>query len=112
MRHRASVRSGAPTAKAKPTLDANGRERPAFLNDLPADPELERLAQAFERGDYATVRRGARRLLELSKNASVREAARELVERTEPDPLMKYLLGIAVALLLFLILYVYRNPVH
>ncbi|AUX48060.1 hypothetical protein SOCE26_095870 [Sorangium cellulosum] len=70
--------------------------------ELPRDPELERLLQAFERGDYALVRADAGRLAKEAERAEVRRAARELLRRIEPDPLaVKLLLG-AIALLVFL----------
>ena len=39
----------------------------------------------------------------------VRAAARELLIRIEPDPLMKYLLAGAILLLLFLTFYAYSH---
>ncbi|KYF60559.1 hypothetical protein [Sorangium cellulosum] len=42
---------------------------------LPRDPELARLEQAFERGDYALVRAGAKRLLSKADPDELRGAA-------------------------------------
>lgn len=104
--------SPAAKAKAGPTprpLDAEGRERPGFLLEFPDDPELQRLARAFEEGNYETVRLGAPKLAETTTDARVRGAARELRRRIDPDPLMKYLLWVAIALFVFVVWYTYQN---
>ncbi len=79
-------------------LDAQGRERAEFLLDLPEDAELEPLIAAFERGDYRRVREGAPGVAARHADPSVQAAARELLRRIEPDPLVKFLYGAAVAL--------------
>ncbi|HEX3776673.1 MAG TPA: hypothetical protein VHV51_19505 [Polyangiaceae bacterium] len=91
------------------SLNAEGRERPHFVLDFPDDPELQRLVRAFEAGDYATVRSGAPRLAETTENPTVAAAARELRKRIDPDPLMKYLLCVALALFVFVVWYTYQN---
>jgi hypothetical protein len=93
-------------------LNVDGRERPAFLLEFPVDPELQRLARAFEVGNYEAVRLGAPRLIETTEDAAVRDAARELRRRIEPDPLMKYLLWVAIALFVFVVWYTYQNHSH
>lgn len=75
--------------------------RPSFSEQYPRTPELDALVEAFARGDYARVRAEAPEL----KNApdeAVGKAARELVERTEPDPLAVKLMWITAALLVAL----------
>ena len=99
--------SGAPPEPEKPTLDAAGRERPRFVLHFPSDPELDELVRAFERGNYAHVRQKAPELAARTEIPEVREAALELRRRLDPDPLLKYLLGLSVALLLFLTIYLY-----
>ncbi len=99
------------TTKREP-LDAAGRERPRFLLDFPKDPELDKLIAAFESGDYSTTLTGARELAGKSKRRRVREAAMELAHRTQPDPLMKYLLLASVVLLVFLTLHSYFSHGH
>lgn len=93
--------------RTRPPLDAQGRERPRFVLEFPSDPELDALVAAFERGNYALVRREAPALAARTTDEAVRRAALELRERLDPDPLLGYLLGVAVALLLFLTLYFY-----
>lgn len=93
-------------------LDADGRERPRFLLKYPKDPELQLLVAAFERGDYQAVNQGAPALIKKTKDKRVRRAAKELVERTRPDPLMKYLLIISVLLLLYLVAVAYSQHGH
>ena len=91
------------------SLNADGRERPGFLLEFPDDPELQRLVQAFEAGNYEAVRLGAPKLVETTEDAAVRGAARELRRRIDPDPLMKYLLWVAIALFVFVVWYSYQN---
>ena len=76
-----------------------------------ADPENKESARvrctlrtAFERGDYAALRRQA---AALPKDATEgdRSLARALVGRTRPDPLVYVLLGITAALLVGLTVY-------
>lgn len=73
-------------------------DRPAFAAGYPDDPALARLVETFVRGDYRAVRAGATALAK-SEDPAVRDAARDLVSRTEADPLAK-----AVLLLTFLLL--------
>ncbi len=103
------------TAEAKkegPEYDVSGAERAAFLAWFPEDPELDQLVRAYEVGNYAYVREHAGKLAEKSEDDKVRSAARELLARIEPDPLMKFLLLGAVALLVFLTLFAYRSHGH
>jgi hypothetical protein len=90
-------------------LNADGRERPGFLLEFPADPELQRLVRAFEAGNYEAVREGAPKLAAQTEDPAVRGAARELRRRIDPDPLMKYLLWVAIALFVFVVWYTYQN---
>ncbi len=90
-------------------LDAAGRERPRFLLSFPSDPELARLAAAFEAGNYALVRAEAEGLAERTQSPAVRAAALELRRRIGPDPLAKYLLALTAALLLFLTWFAYGH---
>jgi hypothetical protein len=105
------VEPAAPVAPKEATipLNAQGRERPRFLLAFPQDPELDRLVRAFEAGDYRSVREGAPKLVEASEDPIVRASARELARRIEPDPLMKYLLGVALALFVFVVWYTYQG---
>ena len=90
-------------------LDASGRERPRFLLGFPQHPELQRLAAAFEAGNYALVRAEAEAVAERTDNPAVRDAALELRRRIEPDPLVKYLLALTTALLLSLAYWAYHH---
>lgn len=101
-----------PAASEPRTLDAQGRERPTFVHTFPADPELERLVSAFERGDYALVRREAAAVAAAAADPAVRRAARELRRRIDPDPLARYLLFVGVALLVVLVAWTYGTPHH
>jgi hypothetical protein len=93
-------------------LDADGMARPRFLLDFPEDPELERLIAAFESGNYAFVREHAPRLAERAADPAVRDAARELRRRIEPDPLARYLLVASILLLVFLVTWTYLGHDH
>lgn len=83
--------------------------RARFLDTLPDDPALASLAEAFEAGNYARVRDEAPRLAVESEREDVRAAARELLTRIEPDPLMKYLLVLALLLLLGVTAFAYGS---
>ena len=96
-------------AETPPALNAEGRERPRFLLEFPNDPALQQLVQAFEAGNYQAVRQGAVKLLESTEDPIVRAAARELRRRIEPDPLMKYLLFVALGLFVFVVWLVYKG---
>jgi hypothetical protein len=92
-------------------LNARGEERPRFLLEFPHDPELEPLIEAFEAGNYARVRERAPAVLKNSSDPAVQRAAAELLERIEPDPLVKLLLGVAIGLFLFIVVWVYLTQV-
>jgi hypothetical protein len=75
---------------------------PRFARDFPRDPELDRLVVAFTKGDYASVRAGAPKLVEAAEDVAVKDAARRLLGATRPDPAVKLLLLLTGALLAFL----------
>ena len=109
---RESAKSKAPRKSPKPRTRGrkSGRRRharPAFLASFPEDPDLAPVVAAFERGDYAAVREQAARLAKHAESKRVRRAAKELLDRIEPDPLAKLLLLAAAALLLFLVIWAY-----
>ncbi|HOU91852.1 MAG TPA: hypothetical protein PLU22_12445 [Polyangiaceae bacterium] len=99
-----------PAGRRRPTRDAQGRDRPAFVLDFPSDPALDPLVAAFERGDFRWVRREAPRVARDAASPAVRRAALELRRRIDPDPVAVALLGIAVALLAFLVVWTYAIP--
>jgi len=103
-------RGHADAGRPRPARDAQGRDRPTFVLDFPRDPALDRLVTAFERGDYRTVRREAPRVARDAASPAVRRAALELRRRIDPDPVAVALLGIAVALLAFLVVWTYAFP--
>jgi hypothetical protein len=104
-----SARADQATPEDKAALDASGRERPRFLLKFPPDPELDRLVQAFERGNYALLRAEAEAVAERAEDPRVRDAALELKRRIEPDPLVKYLLALALGVLLFVAYFAYHQ---
>ena len=75
---------------------------PSFAEDFPANDELERLVDAFARGDYLTVRNDAPKLAASTDDPEVEKAAEILRERIEPDPTSKLLFVFAAVLLAFL----------
>jgi hypothetical protein len=99
----------APDVVPDAPLNADGRERPRFLLEFPADPELQRLVRAFEAGNYQAVREGAPQLAERTEDPIVRAAARELRRRIDPDPLLKYLLWVSLALFVFVVWHTYQG---
>jgi hypothetical protein len=88
-----------PRRKRKKIAPADGR--PAFAAAYPRHPDVDRLLQAFEAGNFAYVRAEAPRVMERSDGA-VREAARDLRRRIDADPTSVFLWGLGVALLVFL----------
>jgi hypothetical protein len=98
-----------PAEPEPPPLTADGRERPLFVLGFPKDLELERLVQAFEAGNYAFVREEAPKLAERASSEAVRQAARELTRRIEPDPLIKLLLALSFALFVALAVWAYKT---
>jgi len=85
------------------------RAVPEFARAFPEDPDLSRLLAAFEAGDYRTVREQAPKLAARTENAAVRKAVLDLKRRTEPDPVQLYLLGLTLALLVFLTVWFYLH---
>jgi len=79
--------------------------QPSFARDFPRDPALDALVEAFVQGDYARVRADAAKLAESAHDDEVGRAARELVRRTQADPLTVWLLILASALLVALSVY-------
>ena len=67
------------------------------------------MVRAFEAGNYRAVREGAAKLAESTEDPLVRASARELARRIEPDPLMKYLLFVALGLFVFVVWYTYQG---
>lgn len=78
---------------------------PAFAADFPAHPELDALVKAFAKGDYAAVRERAPKLAAEADEESVKEAAKLLRARIEPDPTARVFFGLTAALLVFLSIY-------
>jgi hypothetical protein len=95
--------------EARPRLNALGEERPAFMLEFPDDPELEALMLAFELGNFAKVRAEAKPLAQRTSDEAVRRAALELRRRIDPDPLILVLLGLSIALFVFLAAWVYAR---
>jgi len=77
-----------------------------------SDPRLAALVLAFKEGNYAEVRRGAPELVRTSENDEVKSAARELMSRTQADPLMVWLLVLTGLLLGTLSLYWMTRGAH
>ncbi|HYQ45535.1 MAG TPA: hypothetical protein VER11_26290 [Polyangiaceae bacterium] len=98
-----------PSVSTGAVLNAEGRERPRFLLEFPDDPALQQLVREFEAGNYRAVREGAVKLAEATEDPIVRAAARELARRIEPDPLMKYLLFVALGLFVFIVWSTYQG---
>jgi hypothetical protein len=88
-------------------LDAQGRHRPRFVLGFPNDPDLMELSAAYERGDFAFVRKHAAALIDKSPDPVVRAAAKELRRRIDPDPQVVWLLCLALGLLVFLGVWTY-----
>jgi hypothetical protein len=77
-------------------------KRPVFARSYPSDPEVDRLLQAFEAGNYGLVRTDATALADRTEDEAVRDAALDLRRRIEPTPTSVYLWAIGVGLVVFL----------
>lgn len=86
--------------------------RPAFLDELPESELLEPLVAAFVAGNYGRLRELADALAKQTNDSEILEAARELVARTEPDPLSKKLLGLSILFFVFVVGWVYLYHAH
>lgn len=86
--------------------------RAEFLEDLPDAPELQPLIDAFAEGNYARLRSLERELRSTTSDPELLALARELVERTEPDPLAKKLLGLSILFFLLIVGWVYLHNAH
>ncbi len=86
--------------RKKPKKQAD--KRPAFARSYPRNPEIDRLLQAFEAGNYGLVRSEAGALAERTDDDASRDAALDLRRRIEPGPTSVYLWAIGVALVVFL----------
>jgi hypothetical protein len=80
-------------------------QRASFAARFPRDPALDALLDAFDRGDFAAVKRGANAIALGDASDDVKKAAREVLARTRPDPLSALFFGLAGALLVFLSIY-------
>lgn len=90
-------------------FDRDGRERPRFIFTYPDDPELSQLTAAFERGDFRSVGAGAKVLAENATDPEVRAAARDLLLRIQPDPLVRMFWLVAVMVFTFLVVWSYSQ---
>ncbi|HMA94907.1 MAG TPA: hypothetical protein VKP30_19585 [Polyangiaceae bacterium] len=86
--------------------------RPAFIDELPESELLDPLVAAFVDGNYAHLRELERALAKDAKDPEILEAARELVARTEPDPLSKKLLGLSILFFVLVVGWVYFYHAH
>ncbi len=105
----------------KPEATADARSQadgyPSFAREFPRDAALDRLVDAFARGDYARVRADAPALAaDTDASDEVRAAASTLLEQLRPDPGAKVLFALAAALLVFLsgwwIAHAHERPQH
>lgn len=69
--------------------------RLSFTRGFPRAPELDALVEAFERGDYAHVRKEAPKLVAASTDKEIRRSAMTLIGRTKPDAVAVGLLVLA-----------------
>lgn len=82
-------------------------EQPEFLWSFPESPELEPAVDAFLNGNYRDVRRLCDDLLKRDLDPDIHSAARELLRRLTPDPLIKGVLWGSFVLLALIVLWAY-----
>ncbi len=86
------------------------RTVPSFARDFPRHPQLDRVLDLFERGNYHLARKEAVLLVQSKEDEAVRKAAKEIVKRISPEPLAMYFMAIASALLVILAGYYWTHP--
>ncbi|WP_394848157.1 hypothetical protein LZC95_11910 [Pendulispora brunnea] len=72
---------------------------PSFARSFPRNESLDDLVRAFASGNYRKIHVQAPELASRATDPAVRDAARVLLERLQPDPLAKIILLAAVMLL-------------
>lgn len=98
--------------KKKRKKKAKAREGvPAFASRFPKNEALDALLAAFERGDYATVRKDGAALAKSAEEPRVKQAAEELLRRIEPDPLAKMMVLAASLLLAFFAVWYFSHRI-
>ena len=96
--------------EAKRKLSATPSSKHArFLDSFPEHAGLSRAVAAFEDGNYAETRRRCEELLDHEEDEDVRDAARELLHRMNPDRLIVGILWASFALLALVTLWVYSH---
>ena len=88
--------------RKKQKQQRRAERRLPFAAAYPAHEGLDQLLVAFEAGNYAYVRREAPRLIEATSDDEVREAARDLRRRIDPEPTAAFLWALGVALVVML----------
>jgi hypothetical protein len=83
--------------------------RPPFARGYPRDPALDRLLDAFLKGNHALVFEQAPELARSTHDPEIARAALDLHRRLRPDPLALAMLGGTGALLLLLSLWFYAH---
>ena len=83
--------------------------RPKFTESYPEDPALDRLVDAFARGNHKLVRDEAEALAKKTDDPEVAKAARDLRRRLDPDPIAYVLLGTTAALLIVLTIWAIKQ---
>ena len=83
--------------------------RPKFTESYPSDPDLDRLVDAFTRGNHKLVRDEAEALAKRADDSEVAKAARDLRRRLDPDPIAYVLLGTTALLLLVLTIWAIKQ---
>jgi hypothetical protein len=94
-------------SKRRRSTSESTPEQPDFLLSFPQSPELEPAVDAFLNGNYREVRRVCDNLLERDLDPDVQSAARELLRRLTPDPLIKGILWGSFVLLALIVLWAY-----
>jgi len=98
-----------PAEQAPPNESSAPLKRAAFLDRFPEHEDLSRAVTAFENGNYAEVRQICSRLLDSEEDEEVRDCARELLRRIEPDRLIVGVLWASFALFALIALWAYGH---
>jgi hypothetical protein len=83
--------------------------RPAFARAYPHTKDIDELIFYFLSGDYRKVRELAPRMTERAGDEREKQAIADLRRRIEADPMALYLLGLTLALLVFVTVWFYAH---
>lgn len=97
------------SAAAESTAPGEIVDASPFTRSFPDDSALKQLVVAFEQGRYDVTRKLAQDIIERSPDRRVRQSAKEVLRRLQPDPLAAKVFVLVGLLLVVLSVWAYTN---